>query len=402
MKILYLSPYFWPEEIGSAPYSTELAVWLQEQGHALQVVAFRPHYPRIEDFGAWSGGTRDQEVLGKVMISRVPVTARGAGGFKDRLKNDVRFLFGVWWRAMRGKFRDIDVTVAYVPTILTLFAALPVKWLTRSRMVAIVHDIESGLASSLGLASNRLVLSVMRFVERLALNRADHVVVLTEGMKSELQKIGCRRPISVISIWATPAPEVAIHAASPVKLMYSGNFGKKQNLDQLVPLIKRLSDERCSIRVVMQGDGSEKGRLEGLFQDAGISNTEFGPLVPFGELVGSLQSASIHLVPQALNVANYALPSKLFSIMSAGRPFVCIAEPGSPLDLLTQKSGAGLCIPPNEEGRLFEEIVSLAGDIDGLREKGRNGRAYVSSYMNKEAIMQMYHAILLGADSNHS
>jgi colanic acid biosynthesis glycosyl transferase WcaI len=397
MNILYLSPYFWPEEIGSAPYSTELAVWLQEQGHELQVVAFRPHYPKIEDFGAWSGGARDEETIGDVRISRIPVSERGAGGLKERLKNDIRFLLEVWRRAIRGKFRGTDMIVAYVPSILTLFAALPVTWLTGSRMVAIVHDIESGLASSLGLASNKMLLSVMHFVERLALNRAGHVVVLTEGMKSELQKIGCRRPISVISIWASLAPEAAIQSASPVKLMYSGNFGKKQNLDQLVPLIKRLSDENRPIRVVMQGDGSEKGRLQRLFQDAGISNTEFGPLVPSSEFVDSLQSASIHLVPQALNVANYALPSKLFSIMSVGRPFVCIAEPGSPLDLLTQKSGAGLCVPPSEEGRLFEEIVSLAGDIDGLREKGRNGRAYVSTHMNKEQIMQMYHAILLGA-----
>jgi len=395
---LYLSPYFWPEEIGSAPYSTELAVWLQEQGHKLHVVAFRPHYPKIEDFGAWSDGTRDEETLGKIRISRIAVAERGSGGLKERVKNDIRFLLGVWSRAIRGRFRGTDVVVAYVPSILTLFAALPVRWLTGSRVVAVVHDIESGLARSLGLTSNKLILSVMGFVERLALNRSDHVVVLTEGMKSELWKIGCRRPISVLSIWASTAPVADVQGEAPVKLMYSGNFGKKQNLDQLIPLIKRLSDESSSIRVVMQGDGSEKARLEKRFSEAGILNTEFGPLVPSSELMSSLQSAAIHLVPQALNVANYALPSKLFSIMSAGRPFVCIAEPGSPLDLLTRKSRAGLCIPPGDEDRLFQEIISLARDIDDQRAKGENGRAYVIAHMNKEAIMRDYHAILLGAE----
>lgn len=397
-NILYLSPYFWPEEIGSAPYSTELAIWLQQQGHKLRVVAFRPHYPKIEDFGAWGQGARDEETFGEIRISRIPVGGRGAGGLKERIRNDVRFLLGVWSRAFRGRFRGTEIIVTYVPSILTLFAALPVRLVTRSRMIAVVHDIESGLAHSLGLTTNKVVLSVMRFVERIALNSADHVVVLTEGMRSELLRVGCRRPISVVSIWASTSPEAAVPERPPVKLMYSGNFGKKQNLDQLIPLIKRLSNENQSIRVVMQGDGSEKVRLERLFVEAGISNTEFTPLVPLSQFMSSLQSAHIHLVPQALNVANYALPSKLFSIMSAGRPFLCIAEPGSPLDLLTQQSAAGICVPPNDEERLFHAIASLAVNTDDLEVMGINGRAYVSAHMNKETIMLRYHAILLATD----
>lgn len=396
-NILYLSPYFWPEEIGSAPYSTELASWLQEQGHRLRVVAFRPHYPRIEDFGAWAGGARDEEKLDGIEISRIGVEGRGTGGLKERVKNDLRFLFGVWSRALRGKFRGTDVVVAYVPSILTVYAALPVRLFTRARLVTIVHDIESGLARSLALASSGFVLRIMRLVEKVALNWSDQVVVLTSGMQWELREIGCRKPISIISIWASVAPEAPFPEA-PVTVMYSGNFGKKQNLDQLVPLIKRLSDENETIRVVMRGDGSEKLRLQEKFEKAGIANTEFAPLVPSNELTRSLQSASIHLVPQALKVANYALPSKLFSIMAAGRPFVCIAEKGSPLDLLAQESDAGVCVPPDRHDTLHQAIVSLASARDELEAKGRNGRTYVQKYMNKDTIMRAYHAVLFGDD----
>lgn len=360
-------------------------------------MAFRPHYPRIEDFGAWADGARDEEKLGGIEISRIGVAGRGAGGLKERVKNDLRFLFGVWSRALRGKFRGTDIVVAYVPSILTVYAALPVRLFTAARLVTIVHDIESGLARSLALASNSFVLRIMRLVEKVALNWSDHVVVLTSGMQSELREIGCRKPISVISIWASAAPEAPFPDA-PVTLMYSGNFGKKQNLDQLIPLIKRLSDENKTIRVVMRGDGSEKRRLQERFEDAGIANTKFAPLVPSGELTRSLQSASIHLVPQALNVANYALPSKLFSIMAAGRPFVCIAEEGSPLDLLAQESDAGLCVPPDRHDSLHEAILSLASDPGELEAKGRNGRAYVRKYMNKDTIMGAYHEILVGKD----
>jgi colanic acid biosynthesis glycosyl transferase WcaI len=93
-----------------------------------------------------------------------------------------------------------------------------------------------------------------------------------------------------------------------------------------------------------------------------------------GRQANSQKIKTRDLVPQALNVANYALPSKLFSIMAAGRPFVCIAESGSPLDLLAQESGAGICVSPDQQERLFEAIISLAHDPSDLQAKGRNGR----------------------------
>lgn len=394
-NILYLSPYFWPEEIGSAPYATELAVWLEEKGHKLQVIAFRPHYPRVEEFGAWSDGARDKESYKGIGISRIAVTARGAGGFKQRIKNDVRFLFSTLRMAVTGKFLKTDVIVAYVPSILTVLGAQLVKVFSGARLVSIVHDIESGLAQSLSLASNGLLLSFMRAIEAFALNRSDQVIVLTEGMRTELRQLGCHRPISVIPIWASLPPEETSISNRPITLMYSGNFGKKQNLDQLIPLIKRLSDEKRSIHVIMQGSGSERTRIEQLFAESGISNTQFRGLVPAEKLTDSLRTANIHLVPQAQNVANYALPSKLFSIMAAGRPFVCIAEKNSPLDELACQSDAGICIPPNDQNRLFDAVVALADNPEDQRTKGANGRAFVLRNMNKEAILNSYHGLIV-------
>jgi colanic acid biosynthesis glycosyl transferase WcaI len=237
----------------------------------------------------------------------------------------------------------------------------------------------------------------MSVLERIAFNCADHIVVLTEGMRSELERIGCRRPISVIPLWTAEIPESPIVKQAFPILMYSGNFGKKQNLEQLLPLIKRLSVEKPSVRVLMQGDGSEREKIETLFSDAGITNTTFLPLAPANQFAASLQAAAIHLVPQAQKVGNYALPSKIFSIMSAGRPFICIAENDSPLDRLAKLSGAGICITPGDEARLFEATVGLLEDTDELELRGQKGRAFVRSFMSKEVIMKQYYLALFEA-----
>ncbi|WP_146592525.1 glycosyltransferase family 4 protein [Puniceibacterium confluentis] len=395
MRITYLSPYFWPEEIGSAPYCTELALFLSGKGHSVSTLAFRPHYPSVEGFSAWSDGARDYDTLDKVEVVRVPVRERGSGGFIDRIRNDIRYLWTVCTHSIRGRFRSTDTVVAYVPSILTLYGAKVIKLLTGARTVAVVHDIESGLASSLGITRSRGMLRIMQFVERVGLNLTDQVVVLTDGMKRELETLGCRRPITVLPIWASVGPNTPIQLTARPKLMYSGNFGKKQNLDQLLPLLKRLSDEEVAVDVILRGDGSEKSRIEAEIQNLGIGNVRFLPLAPSDQFMDSLQSANIHLVPQALNVANYALPSKLVSIMSSGRPFICIAEKDSPLDQLSLSSGAALCIPPGQNDLLFAAVTDLLKNPPRQEKMGQNGQAFVRKHMDKDAILSEYERIIV-------
>lgn len=393
-SVLYLSPYFWPEEIGSAPYSVELAQYLSSKGYAVSALTFRPHYPSIKPFFEWMGGARDRETLDAIEIERVPVNPRGSGGFTYRIKNDLRFLFRAISHAIRGSRRDASIIIAYVPSILTLFGAAALKLRCGAPIVAVVHDIESGLASSLGIATNPLTLKFLRLVERIGLNFADDVIVLSEGMKKELETIGCTRPVEVLPIWSRVALEAPIDPFGPVRVMYSGNFGKKQNLDQLLPLLSHLSDNIPDIEIVMQGAGSERARIEEEVGRRNIGNVRFLELAPVEKFMNSLQSANIHLVPQALNVANYALPSKIFSIMSAGRPFVCVAEPGSPLETLAQESEAGICVYPDDEARLYREVADLIADPVRQQRMGEAGRAFVQQHMDRDTILGSYETIL--------
>lgn len=393
-NVLYLSPYFWPEEIGSAPYCTEFAAHLASRGHDVKVVAFRPHYPSIEPFSNWASGARDKETSFGVSIERVAVNARGSGGFKDRLRNDIRFLTHMLKAVTSGRLRKTDLIVAYVPSVLTLYGAMVVRLFTRAPIFAVVHDIESGLANSLGITKSRSLLKLMRLVERIGLNSAQTVVVLTEGMLDELRHLGCKRQIKVISIWAAISKECTIDPERSQVLMYSGNFGKKQNIDQLFPILARLSQERKGVQVIMRGGGSERDRIEAEMEARKISNVQFLPLVPAEELIDSLQSANIHLVPQAANVANYALPSKLFSIMAAGRPFICIAQPGSPMHHIATSSGAGLCVPPESPDELYAAITDLLSDTARQIELGRKGQDYIRTYMNRDKILTEFEELL--------
>jgi len=395
-NVVYISPYFWPETIGSAPYCTDVAAWLGEKGNDIEVIAFRPHYPNADQFAAWQDGSRDSESYRGAHIRRIRTRGRGTGGFRDRLASDLAFLFGVLRHAFRPMPTKPDAIVAYVPSCLSLFGAAVLSWRTGAPVIGIVHDIESGLAAALGIAKTG-TRRAMRFVERLAFNRAAKIIVLTDGMATELRDIGYRGPLTVLPIWSPLFPEKELSPSSPPTVAYSGNFGKKQNLDQILPLIRLLSERRPDVRVTLRGDGSERPRIERLVAQMGVTNTVFLPLAPAEQMAESLQAADIHLVPQAKNVANYALPSKLFTIMAVGRPFVCIAEAGSPLDLLARTSGAGLCIHPNDDEGLFAAVSTLLADRALIGDMGQRGRHFVAANMDRNMILSSYEELIVGA-----
>lgn len=387
------SPYFWPEEIGSAPYCTDLAQFLAAGGAGVKVFAFRPHYPNPADFPAWQTGEKDTETLGSLEIRRVAPSSRGDGGALTRLKNDVSYLMFAIRNAISGRQSKVKTVVSFVPGIIGSLGAYLYAKRHRARFVIVVHDIESGLAKSLGMMKNKALLWVLRSIERIALNRADQVIVLTEGMSRELTSIGYKGIPRVLPIWAEAAPEKDLEPRAIVKIGYSGNFGRKQNLFQMLPLVEKLG-QRQDIEFIFRGDGTERDLFEEKVRATGAINVKFLPLVPSEEFMTALQDVDLHLLPQALNVANYAIPSKLTSIMAAGRAFVCIAEQSSPLHQIAMATGGGLCIDPNRLELMPDAIEALCGDKSKLQHMGQVNREYMELHMSRATVLASYEEII--------
>ena len=54
--ILFVTRYFWPELIGSAPFPSDLAEWLAREGRQITVLSGLPHYPGGTVFPAYQNG----------------------------------------------------------------------------------------------------------------------------------------------------------------------------------------------------------------------------------------------------------------------------------------------------------------------------------------------------------
>ena len=388
--ILFVTRYFWPELIGSAPFTSDLAEWLAKEGRQMTVLSGLPHYPGTTVFPAYQNGRLQHETMGNVVVERVSSGPPRHGSALARILNEAGFLVRGLGALASGRVKRHPVVLALCPSILCVVLALAARQRGGSA-IAIVHDIQSGLAQQLGMNGGALA-RLMRWVERATLDRVDLVVVLSQEMKDQLRRIGVIAPIDVVPLWVDTDEiqpvEPAVRAA--VKVLYSGNLGRKQGLGQVVEMAEQLAQRRPEIEIVLRGNGNQAQDLVAEIARRGLGNVRLAELQPNDSLATALASGDIHLVPQNPQAAAFAVPSKVYNIMAVGRPFVATALPDSTLWQLQKQSGAFLCVPPNEPLSFAEAVMKLADDPQLRLELGRRGREFVEQHYAKPLILSAF------------
>ncbi len=394
--ILFVTRHYSPEPNGSAPVLKDMAEAFAEADLAVDVLTVRPSYPLPHVWDDYANGQRDKTVERGVHVRRLPTSGIKDGSLLARLVPEARFALAILTRALTGRTAKQDRLISLCPSILTVTAALALK--KRGGMhIAIVHDIPSGFATSLKMSPKaKFLIIIMKKLEAWTFNRVDSVVVLSEAMKSYLQGIGVTTPIAVVPPHVDtdelfPSGE---NTASGPALMYSGNIGRKQGIEQLVALAAELKNRHMDVPLIIKGTGNQAESLRSQLQQKNLTNARMEPFADRHKIRESLVSGDIHLVPQLPEGGDFAVPSKVFSIMAVGRPFIATAENGSPLWQLMEQSKAFICVPPNNASRLCDAVQMLLTDPNQRATLGRNGRQFVVGHASRQAVLNAYLKLL--------
>jgi colanic acid biosynthesis glycosyl transferase WcaI len=386
--VLFVTRYYRPELIGSAPFTADIAEFLVDSGRDVTVITGLPHYPMAEVFPDYRDGARLREVFNGVKIERVPSGTPRRPSASARILNELGFLMRGLGSLASGRFARHDVVLALCPSVLGVLLGV----LSRRRggvCVAIVHDIQSGLAAGLGMVKAGRLAGLMQTCERLVLNRVDLVVVLSAEMRDHLRQLGVTTPIEVVPLWVDTdlVRPAGAPGQGPVKVLYSGNFGRKQGLDQVIALAQQLAGSRPDIEITLRGNGSQIEPLAAEVERLGLYNVRLTELMPHEGLGTALAAGDVHLVPQNPDAAAFAVPSKAFNIMAVGRPFVATALPNTVLWRLQETTGAFLCVPPNDPAAFAAAVVRLADDPTLRDELGRRGRHFIEHNCAKPKVL---------------
>ena len=175
--------------------------------------------------------------------------------------------------------------------------------------------------------------------------------------------------------------------------MHSGNVGHAQDLDNLVRATTFLRD-LDDLAVPIVGFGARHAEIQALAERLDADKVMFLPYQPRELLTQSLSSAHIHYVGLAKGLAGFVVPSRLYGILSAGRPVIVAADPDSETARLVAEIGCGVVILPDRPDLLAAAIRDAHDGKFDLEEMGSLGRAYVEQEADRPVALARYRSLV--------
>jgi colanic acid biosynthesis glycosyl transferase WcaI len=391
-KILVLNQYYWPGVEATAQLLSQLCEALARD---YDVTVVTGHLHGL-DLPA-------EEERNGVRIVRVRSTAYERSQLHLRAANYVSYLGDTVLTALRGEPPDLVLCMTDPPVVGDI--GLIVARRFGAPLLVISQDVFPEIAERLKRLEHPLVVGALRKLVALYLRRADRVVAIGETMKLRLVEKGASAArIEVIPNWVDTselAPQARRNAWSREQgvddafvVMHSGNVGHAQDLDTLVRAATFLRDlDRLQVMVI--GFGARHGELTRLAQRLEVTSTvRFLGYQPRGRLSLSLASADLHYVGLARGLAGYVVPSRLYGILSVGRPVLVSADADSETLKLVEAAGCGVVVPPGRPelvAGVIRDVVEGRLSLDGM---GERGREWVEREADREVAFGRYRRVV--------
>lgn len=408
MKIQIVCPHFKPDVAPTGVVISEIVDGLVSRGHQVEVVTSLPWYRSHEVDQDWRGRLIRKEATTWGSITRVYPFPTNKSNLLARAWGFAGFtvLAGL---CSLFKRRRPDVVMAMSPPLTLGLVAWITARLHRARFVFNVQDVFPDVAVEVGAISNRYAIGVLAGLERFVYRRADAVTVLSEDLRHNVEsKLARHRTTSrhalgvrvvpnfVDSDRIQPQPRENAYRAefglgNRTVVMYAGNLGLSQPLELMIETARELA-ERDDVIFVLNGDGSRRAHLESLAR--GLNNLVFVDYQPAARLAEVLAAADVGVIALRRGLARSSVPSKLYSILAAGRAVLASVDPESEVATVVSSQGAGIVVDPEDQTAFSSAVIELVDSAD-LAKMGSQGRQFVLQWASPDAVARAYADLFL-------
>jgi glycosyltransferase involved in cell wall biosynthesis len=170
--------------------------------------------------------------------------------------------------------------------------------------------------------------------------------------------------------------------------MYAGNIGFAQSWEPLISTAKRL--QKYPIQFYIIGEGACKNDLENEIINKQLRNiTILGYqnrlLMPYINAF-----ADIHFISMNPNMEKEGFPSKVYAIMSSGKPLIASTGLDTPLGKFVKISGSGIVLDGSNEFEFDDAILKYYYNKELLEHHSKVAREFVFDQFGKEHVVKSY------------
>ena len=405
MHILIFNEYYPPDTSATAKMAALVAEALAQR-HQVTVVAGRPSYDP-DEFYPYALLRREKR--NNVMVERVGSTAYPRHKMKRRVSNYLSYLALAVPRSIAIR---PDVVLAMTDPPVAGIAGAFVAQMAGRPFVYNIRDLYPDMAVGGDILRPGKWVERWEKLHRRALRQAACVIVLGDDMRARILSKGIipERVVVVRDGTSIPTskPDMADRAVRksvdelrcgfPFVVVHAGNLGFYGAWETLLKAAEILSNEDENTGFVFIGDGANRKSLEA--SAAKLPNVRFLPFRPVEQVPHVMLAGDIHIVTVKRGLEGVVVPSKLYSILAAGRPVLAVAAKESDAARIVTEEGCGMSADPDDPDAVAAAIRELRSDPARLVEMGRRAQ---ESAMRYARVGELQHLVEIMEDTcNHN
>lgn len=334
MRVVFLTG-IWPPDVGGpATHGPDFAVFLRDRGHSVRVVTMGDAEPAERPVPV------DSIARGRPFVVRYPLVA--ATGFRLARRADVVYATATYAAAA--------VAAARRPLVTKLVSDPAYE---RSRR----YGLFSGSLEEFQATGDRRVRALKR-LRTVALGRARRIVVPSRYLAEIAAGWGLDR--SKIEVLVNPAPapqEIDPEPLDAQTFVFVGRLTEQKALSVALEALREVD----GAKLVLVGDGPERGQLERCATELGVANrVRFTGALPRTQVLRHLAGARAAVLSSSWE----NLPHAAVEALAVGTPVLATAVGGVPE--VVRDGENGLLVEPNDP-QAFAAALRRVLDDDALR-----------------------------------
>jgi glycosyltransferase involved in cell wall biosynthesis len=368
MKILQITPHFYPSVAGVETYVRDLSFGLSRRGHDIKVITINT-----------MDAQKEEVIDSKIQVYRCSPNFHYGNVFIS---------FEIFWKLIKS--RDFDIYHIQIPFPLGIEAAAIASCLNNIPLIVNYQSEGSTRKASLFYNIMKKIFGFYEwFCRDISLRKARKVIFLT---KTYADNTNLKKKIRNKVIIVKPGTDTLRFSPNNSGSMLRLKYGIKPNdkvvlflgslaeghrykgVDYLVKALKRVKDRNNNVKLVIAGGGELVLELETIAADLGLKESVFFAGFVDEELKPQYYAmCDIFVLPSTSSVEAFGLV--LLEAMATGRPCITTDLPGVRENILPGITG--LIVPPKDEQALADAILKLVENDELRIQMGFNARKAV-------------------------
>ena len=403
MKILIPFSYYHPEQCAGLFVIDDMTETAAKQGIESLIIVPTPTR-NVPPGATWN---RNESLCeGKIQIHRFRMYGEG----QNPVFRALRYFLCEMVQLHYMLWKDYDVAfIDSTPPIQGL--KLPIVRLFRKKPIVYnAQDLFPETMIGTGLAkSGGILWKIGMWVSNVTFRHSDRIITISKDIKRCIVARGVpEEKVEVIYNWVDENAIVPVNdednelfeefgiSREKFRVVYAGNLGNAQNIGIIVEAAKRLKDHD-NIEFVIFGTGGLEDEIKATKEKEQLDHLKILPLQPYERVAKVYGLGHVCIVACKAGLGGAAMPSKTWSIMSAGRAVLANFDEGELKEIVDGTSTGSVTAKPCGVFTKADDLEGFVAAIEELSqqpercaEMGRNGRQFILENLTREVGTQKY------------